>query len=375
MLDINLDKNSKKNSFLNLKNIIIVFLLFSVSALFLGLGLGLIRYFFMGKDDIPQEKVIEYVPREENINLIFNDVSQSVVSITSVEVIDDFLESNYSRISQGSGVIVDDSGEVITIITNYHVVKDTAKILVLVDEENEITGSLVGFDDESDLAFISVKKEDIPSEIMLNLKKATLGDSDSLEVGEKVLAIGSPLGYRNTVTDGIISGFQRNLNFPGRRINLIQTNAAINPGNSGGALVNVSGEVIGINTVKIVGSQLEGLAFAIPINNVKEIYEEILEKGYVSRPFLGVIGSTIMSEKAEVQDGVLIRGIVEESAAGQAGIREGDTIIKFNGREILDMEDLIEAIDETKVGDEVLVIVARGENRETEFKVIMQERE
>lgn len=375
MLEINLDKEPKNKQIFNLKKLLIVFLLFSISAFFLGLGFGFARHLINKRDGTPKEKIIENVPKENNISLIFKDVSQSVVSITSTEVFRDFLVDNYSRTSQGSGVIVDDSGEQLTIITNYHVVKDTAKILVLVDEETEVLGSLLGYDEASDLAFISVKKEDVPRDLLKELKQATLGDSDILKVGEKVLAIGSPLGYKNTVTDGIVSGLQRNLNFPGRKLKLIQTNAAINPGNSGGALVNMSGEVIGINTVKIVGTQLEGLAFAIPINNVKEIYEEILDKGYVSRPFLGIIGSNLVQEANGIsQSGVLVRGIVEESAAREAGILEEDIIIGFNNKEIIDMEDLIEGIEETKVGDDILVIVIREENKRMEFQVIMQER-
>ncbi len=375
MLEINLNKEPEKNNFSNLRKIIIVFLLFSTTAFFLGLGIGFARHLINKRDAIPKEKVIENLPKENNISMIFKDVSQSVVSITSTEVFSNFLVDNYSRTSQGSGVIVDDTGEQLTIITNYHVVKDTAKILVILDEEIDVTGSLLGYDEDSDLAFVSVKKENIPQSILVELKQATLGDSEKLKVGEKVLAIGSPLGYKNTVTDGIVSGLQRNLNFPDRKLKLIQTNAAINPGNSGGALVNMSGEVIGINTVKIVGTQLEGLAFAIPINNVKEIYEEILDKGYVSRPFLGIIGSNLVNEANGISEsGVLVRGIIEDSAAREAGILEEDIIIEFNNKEINNMEDLIEGIEETKVGDDILVILIREENKKMEFKVIMQER-
>lgn len=376
MSEINLDKKIEKNSFFSIKNIIILSLIVALSAFSFGLGLGAARHFFIEKEDNTEQRVIEYDSGDANISYIFDEVSKSVVSITSTEIFRDFLSNNYSRTSQGSGVVIDDNEENLTIITNYHVVEGSAKILVLLDEETETEGTLLGYDEESDLAFISVNKENISQELLENIKTAKLGDSEKLKVGEKVLAIGSPLGYKNTVTDGIISGLQRNLNFSDRRLKLIQTNAAINPGNSGGALVNMSGEVIGINTVKIAGSNLEGLAFAIPINHAKGIYEEILEKGYVSRPFLGIIGSEVVNEKNndEYMAGVLVRGIVEESAAGEAGIIEGDIIINFNGNDILDMESLLKAIEETKVGDEINVIVIRDESKRIEFKVTMKER-
>jgi len=376
MSEINLDKKTEKNSFFSIKNIIIISLVVALSAFSFGLGLGAARHFFTEKEEDTEERVIEYDSGDTSISYIFEDISKSVVSITSTEVFRDFLANNYSRTSQGSGVVIDDTEGSITIITNYHVVEGSAKILVLLEEETEVEGTLIGYDEESDLAFISVSKENISQDFLQNIKVAKLGDSEQLKVGEKVLAIGSPLGYKNTVTDGIISGLQRNLNFSDRRLKLIQTNAAINPGNSGGALVNMSGEVIGINTVKIAGSNLEGLAFAIPINHAKSIYEEILEKGYVSRPFLGIIGSEVINEKNndEYMAGVLVRGIVEDSAAGEAGIIEGDIIINFNDNDILDMESLMNAIEETKVGDEIKVVVIREESQRIEFAVTMKER-
>lgn len=384
MSEINLDKKNENKSFFNLKNIIVMILVVALSAFFFGLGLGAAKHIFNDSNTLEEEplnvlsseKVIEHNSGEANISYIFDDVSRSVVSITSIEIFRDFLSNNYSRTSQGSGVIVEDGEETLTIVTNNHVVEGSAKILVLLDEETEVEAVLVGSDQESDLAFLSIDKSKISATLLKNLNKAKLGDSEQLKVGEKVLAIGSPLGYKNTVTDGIISGLQRDLNYQDKSLNLIQTNAAINPGNSGGALVNMSGEVIGINTVKISGSQLEGLAFAIPINYVKEIYEEILEKGYVSKPFLGIIGSEVVNED-NINDylaGVLVRGIVEESAAGEVGIIEGDIIIGFNNKDILDMDSLLQAIEETKVGDEVPLVIIREKNKRMEFTVTMKER-
>lgn len=377
MSEINLEKKPGKNPFFTPKNIIIIAIALVLSAFSFGLGIGAARYFFNAKDTVLQEKIIEYTSEDNNISIIFDDVSKSVVSITSTEVFRSFLTNNFSRTSQGSGVIIDSDEDHVTIITNNHVVQNAAKILVFTDEETELEAEVLGYDEESDLAFLSVSNENIPAEILSSIKKAKLGDSESLRVGEKVLAIGSPLGYKNTVTDGIISGLQRNLNYSDRRLKLIQTNAAINPGNSGGALVNMSGEVIGINTVKLAGTELEGLAFAIPINKVKEIYEEILEKGYVSRPFLGIIGSETPKDKnsGKYQEGVLVRGIVQGSAASEAGIMDGDIIINFKEKDIKNMEELIMAIEETKVGEIISVIVLRDGTEEIEFLVKMKERE
>ena len=387
MSEIDLDKKTKKNSYFTFKNIGLGILAIAISAFFFGFGLGVSKYLFADKEEADslqensmikaEEKVLDYDPAKNSISYIFEDVSRSVVSITSTEIIKDFFSNNYESISQGSGVIIDDADNSLTIITNYHVVQNSAKIVVHFDENVEVEAFSIGKDEDSDLAFLSVDKSSIPEENLAQIKVAKLGDSENLKVGENVLAIGSPLGYKNTVTDGIISGLQRNLNFSDRRIKLIQTNAAINPGNSGGALVNMDGEVIGINTVKIAGTQVEGLAFAIPINNVKDIYEEILEKGYVSRPFLGIMGSDINRENSQYdfQAGVLVRGIVENSAAKIAGINEGDIIIEFNQEKIMNMEDLAESISKTKVGDKVKIIIIRSGQEQVEVEVTMRERE
>lgn len=388
MTEINLEKTPKKESFFSLRNVLAILLILSVSAFFFGLGLGAARIFWGNESQesqltsaaLPQteEKVLDYSQAGGNISFIFDEVSPSVVSIRNTLILRDFLFNNVQRTSQGSGVIIEETPEVYYIITNYHVVQNAAQTTVIFNEHTEAEAFMVGQDEDSDIAILSVSKNLIPQEMMSQIKVATLGDSELLRVGERILAIGSPLGFKNTVTDGIISGLQRSLSFADRRLSLIQTNAAINPGNSGGALVNMRGEVIGINTAKIAGTQVEGLAFAIPINQVKQVYAEIMEKGYVSRPFLGIIGSDLSREAAstyEFELGVLVRGVIENSAASEAGIREGDVIISFGGNRITQMEELISAIMETKVGETLSVVIVREGKERLELSVTMKERE
>ncbi len=198
---------------------------------------------------------------------------------------------------------------------------------------------------------------------MGNLKPAVFGNSDTLEVGELAVAIGNPLGYNRTVTVGVVSALNRELQVSANKFTLIQTDAAINPGNSGGALVNGNGEVIGINTVKISDTQVEGIGFAIPINSAKPIVDQLLTNGYVSRPYLGVSGRNIdeqLSELYELPIGVYVAQVIPNSAADDAGLEKGDVIISFDGHKVNDMEHLIDLIKGKKVGDKIEVKLVRN---------------
>lgn len=387
MNEINLEKQNKATGFFSIKNIGIILLFLAVSAFFFGFGLGVSRFFLSDKQDpsvlmqqmdIPlEERVIEPNISSNSISYIFDDVSRSVVSVNNMQLYRDFLFNNIERTSQGSGVVIDEDETNLIIITNYHVIENSSELMVAFAEYNEAEASIVGYDQDTDLAFLSVEKSSLPEDILLNIKVASLGDSDRLRVGERVLAIGNPLGITNTVTDGIVSGLQRSLNFTDRSLRLIQTNAAINPGNSGGALVNMNGEIIGINTAKISGTQVEGLAFAIPINHAKVVFEEILDKGYVSRPFLGIIGSDVAGAALDYpfDVGVLVRGVIDNSAAKVAGIEEGDIIAEFNDKKIIDMEDLVRAISETRVGEQITITIIREGEEQRSIEVRMLERE
>lgn len=374
MSEINLEKQCKEKKNLTFKNTMLIFFLVALAAFSFGLGLGLSKKIFNSPDQtkegeeelLAKEKIIEYPLAENNISIIFEEVSKSVVAI------------NASGTAQGSGIILDEDEENFIVITNYHVVEGAKNIFVAFEDERTEEAQLKGYDRSSDLAFLTLPKEELPINTKQLLKTAKLGDSDNLKVGEKVLAIGSPLGYKNSVTDGIISGLQRSLLYSDRRLSLIQTNAAFNPGNSGGALVNMRGEVIGINSVKLYGNELEGIAFAVPVNQAKEVYEEILEKGYIARPFLGIIGSDVLAGEENnlgTLPGVLVRGVVEDSAAFEAGIREGDLILEFNLESIVSMEALQEAIEKTKIDEEIGLVIFRKDIGELDIKVKIKERQ
>ncbi len=237
-------------------------------------------------------------------------------------------------------------------MTNNHVVDGAAGIAVILNDGKELEATVVGRDPQTDLAVIKVD----PS----GLVPAELGDSSKLEVGELAVAIGSPMGteYAGSVTAGIISGLNRKVSVGDNSIKLIQTDAAINPGNSGGALVNSEGKVIGINTIKFAETTVEGMGFAIPINEANPIIQEIIKNKKVARPYLGISGQTIDKEIAErnnVPQGVYVSYVVVNSGADRTGIKRGDIITKLDGKRINTIEELIEQIKQHKVGDIVQV--------------------
>lgn len=259
------------------------------------------------------------------------------------------------ELGSGSGIIYSEDGYV---ITNYHVIENATSVTVTLSDGVEYDARIVGADSSSDLAVLKVEAKNLPA--------ATLGDSDDLQIGELVVAIGNPLGYENTVTDGIVSGLNRQLTNYTDAMTLIQTNAAINSGNSGGALVNSKGEVIGINSAKLVASNAEGMGFALSINEVKPIVEELISKGHVSRPYMGVtINSQYQvdestAEKYEIPMGIQIADVMKGGPAERAGLRAGDIIYKVNDTLIQSFDDLSDIIDNCKVGDTLRVLADRN---------------
>lgn len=259
------------------------------------------------------------------------------------------------ELGSGSGIIFREDGY---IVTNYHVIENATSVTVTLNDSTEYDARIIGSDSSSDLAVLKIEASGLPA--------AELGDSDELQIGELVVAIGNPLGYENTVTDGIVSGLNRQLTNYTDTMTLIQTNAAINSGNSGGALVNSKGEVVGINSAKLVASNAEGMGFALSINEVKPILEELISKGHVSRPYLGVtINSNYQvdedtAEKYEIPMGIQIADVVKGGPADKAGLRAGDIIYKVDDTLIQSFEDLSDIIDNSQVGDQLRVLANRN---------------
>ena len=268
---------------------------------------------------------------------------------------------------EGSGIIISSNGY---IMTNYHVVqyadpknsisKNTA-LEVFLPDNRQAMAKFIGGDQRSDLAVIKIEMDNLP--------EAKLGDSDALEVGELAVAIGNPLGleFQGSVTAGVISALNRTISIDDRTLNLIQTDAAINPGNSGGALVNAKGEIIGINTAKISLSGVEGLGFAIPMNEAKPIIDQLIMFGYVKgRPFVGISGREItdsISRQYNLPVGIYILEVVPDSGAEKAGIRKDDILVSIAGKDIRTMKDLDNIKETYKADDTVDVIIVRNGRR------------
>lgn len=260
--------------------------------------------------------------------------------------------------STGTGVVLTQSGY---IVTNCHVVSGAQQISVLLTDGRTFDAQLVGADEISDLAVLSIHADELTC--------AELGDSTTLRVGDTVVAIGDPLGVelRGTMTDGIVSAINRDIQIDGRTMNLIQTNAALNSGNSGGPLLNVYGQVIGINTMKMGDTMsvagVEGLGFAIPSTTVKDIVNQLIEQGYVSgRPDLGITGEVLSSLYQfyyGLPQGLYITAVEEGSAAEAAGIREGDILLAIDGTRIIDNESFTSVLYGFVPGDTVQVTVYR----------------
>lgn len=247
----------------------------------------------------------------------------------------------------GSGIIISEDGY---IVTNQHVIDGANEISVVLNTGDEYTATLVGADEKSDLAVLKI---DAP-----NLVAAELGDSEALQVGELAVAIGNPLGqeFAGTVTVGVISAVNRTMTVDNKKYNLIQTDAAINPGNSGGALVNQYGEVIGINSVKISTTGVEGIGFAISMSEAKPIIDDLMNNGYVSgRPLVGIMAKSTSS-------GLLVDSVTEGSGAQAAGIQPGDLIVKADGKVVKSVDEMNEIRDEKKAGDTMeLTVIRNGE--------------
>lgn len=314
----------------------------------------------------------------------------SVVSITNKgvsEVRTMFGTYQQDTESSGSGIIIGENDTELLIVTNYHVVSGSNELSVVFsyDEDSDnpslVSAKLKGYDSDKDLAVISVALSDITDEMRSQLKVATIGDSSSLQLGQEVVAIGNALGYGQSVTTGIISALNREVsvtNDDGTSITnkLIQTDAAINPGNSGGALLNMNGELIGINSVKVASSSVEGMGYAIPISDVQSIIEELMLKetrdvvDESEQGYLGIGGTDVTSDISSTYDmpvGIYINTIYDNSPAGTAGLTKGDIITKFDGQTVKSMSELKTLLTYYKSGETINVTaMVPGSNGYTE---------
>ena len=325
----------------------------------------------------------------------------SVVAITTVSVQEipsffDYGSRQYKSASSGSGIIVGDNDDELLIATNNHVVEGATTLSVCfigndvtsaetetvsagensdLNVEDAVSAKIKGTDADNDLAVIAVQKSDIPEDTLNQIKIAQIGSSDDLVVGQQVVAIGNALGYGQSVTSGWVSALNRTISTDDGTecTDLIQTDAAINPGNSGGALLDMKGELIGINSAKYADSSVEGMGYAIPISKAKPILEELMnretrekvdssEKGY-----LGVVLSNLTTEAIQMYNmpaGAFVRGVEQNSPAEEGGICKGDIIVKFDGQKISDGDDLLDKLQYYKAGEKVEAVVARSDNGE-----------
>lgn len=302
-----------------------------------------------------------------NVASVVNEVMPSVVSITST-----IQSSNYYGFGTqesegaGSGFIVAKTKDNLMIATNNHVVSDVTSLTVGFADDTTAKATVVGTDSSADLAVISVKIKDIKDSTASKIKVATLGSSDDLKVGEEVVAIGNALGYGQSVTTGVVSAKNREVSLTDGTMNLLQTDAAINPGNSGGVLINMDGQVVGINNAKLEDTSVEGMGYAIPITTAKTILTDLMNASSVSTKdaaFLGVVGRDInesYSSALGIPSGIYVSQVVSGSPAEKAGISAGDVITKFEGNNVSTMSGLKEKLALKKANTKVKITFKRA---------------
>ncbi len=285
---------------------------------------------------------------------------------------------SYEVPSSGSGIIIGENDTELLIVTNHHVVQDSVSLKITFVDDTAVDAAVKGTDADTDLAIISVSLEQIPQETQNKISVAKLGDSDSLKVGQGVIAIGNALGYGQSVTVGYVSALNREVQTSDGNIRvLLQTDAAINPGNSGGALLNMQGEVIGINAAKYSSTEVEGIGYAIPVSGVQNILDELMNRKTRSdvseekRGYLGIQGTTVDDDAANTFDmpkGVYVYKILENGAAAGSQLREKDIITKLDGMTVKSMQDLQKLLKGYEAGETIELLVQRQE--EGQYKEI-----
>ena len=313
----------------------------------------------------------------EDVSPIVEAAMPSVVAITNTMLYQNNTwfgaTQTYEVPSSGSGIIVGQNDTELLIVTNNHVIEDSTSLQVTFIDESTVDAAVKGTDSESDLAVIAVPLDSISADTKSQIKAATMGDSDSLKMGQGVIAIGNALGLGQSVTVGHVSALNREINVDGLTKTVIQTDAAINPGNSGGALLNAQGELIGINEAKYASTDVEGVGYAIPISLVKDTIENLMnkttkvelpeeEQGYLGIQIQNINSAT--SQMYGMPEGVYVYKITENSAAANSDLREKDIITKFDGETVHSYADLTELLTYYKAGSTVTLTVQRLENGE-----------
>ncbi len=316
-----------------------------------------------------------------DVTSIVQSAMPSIVAITnkSVQEVQNYF-SMFSRgggtqeqevESQGSGIIIGQNDSELLIATNNHVVEGADTLSVCFADDNACEATVKGTDSDNDLAVIAVKLSDISDDTMSQIKIAEIGDSNQLQVGEQVVAIGNALGYGQSVTTGIVSAVNRQLEDSNSENGFIQTDAAINPGNSGGALLNMQGQVIGINSAKLASTEVEGMGYAIPVSTASPIFEDLMNRQTRTKvssdqaAALDIKGQTVDSSIAEaygIPQGVYVAEIEQGSAAEKAGITAGSVITKFDDTTIESMDDLKSCLEYYAAGETVDLVVKIADN-------------
>ena len=345
------------------------------------------------KSTVGTTKTVSNAKLTTSTSTVTSDVSDiventlpSIVSITnmSVQEVQNFFGgiSQQESESAGSGIIISQNDSELLVVTNNHVVEGSDTLTVTFNDGNSVEAQIKGTDSARDLAVVAVPLDKISDDTMNAIKVATLGDSDSLKVGEPAIAIGNALGYGQSVTTGIVSATGRTIDgFDGE---YIQTDAAINPGNSGGALLNANGEVIGINSAKINSSAVEGMGFAIPISDASDVIQNLMNKETRSkvsdeeRGYLGIKGYDVSEEGAQMYNmptGVYVKEVMSGGGSEKAGLTKGSIITGFEGSSISGMSSLQEQLQYYKSGEEVTLTVQipdkNGEYTEKDIKVTL----
>ncbi len=319
--------------------------------------------------DSSSDNVIALSSSDDAVAVI-NQVYPSIVNINvNVSGTTNYFGMSIPYESQGagSGVIFDEDDQYVYIVTNDHVVGDANAISISVTGVENINAELVGTDSTNDIAVIKVLKSDLKN-ANVAYSIAKFGDSDKLNVGQSVIAIGNALGAGKSATGGMISILNKSLELNGKHLTVIQTSAPINPGNSGGALVDYNGEIIGINTAKTDTSVAEGMGYAIPSNTVKEIMKKLETEGTQPKPYIGIMGSDITDEISQLYKlpvGVLVRQVFDGSPAKTAGLEEGDIITAIDNKTVMNMEALVNELSKIEVGKTVELNVIRNNEAKT----------